>query len=64
MCFYEGSSRVPLMIAAPGMEAGRVEAPVSTIDVCPTLCDLAGVSMEEVAPWSEGQSLVAAGAGR
>ena len=63
MCFYEGSARVPLMVAAPGMEPGRVEAPVSTIDVCPTLCELAGVSMDEVMPWVEGQSLVPQGQG-
>jgi len=63
MSFYDGSSRVPLMIAAPGMQPGRVDAPVSTIDVCPTLCDLAGVSMEEVAPWTEGHTLVPLGQG-
>ncbi|NCQ23312.1 MAG: choline-sulfatase [Rhodobacteraceae bacterium CG17_big_fil_post_rev_8_21_14_2_50_63_15] len=63
MCFYEGSSRVPLMIAAPGMAPGRVTDPVSTIDVCPTLCDLAGADMSEVAPWTEGQSLVPQGQG-
>ncbi|MCQ0092564.1 choline-sulfatase [Roseovarius sp. M141] len=63
MSFYEGSSRVPMMIAAPGMAPGRVDAPVSNIDVCPTLCDLAGVSMDEVAPWVEGQSLVPLGQG-
>ena len=63
MSFYEGSSRVPLMIAAPGMEPGRITDPVSNVDVCPTLCDLAGVSMEEVAPWTEGQSLVPLGQG-
>jgi choline-sulfatase len=63
MCFYEGSARVPLMIAAPGMEPGCVSDPVSTIDVCPTLCDLAGVSMDELAPWVEGQSLVPLGQG-
>ncbi len=57
MSFYEGSARVPLMIAVPG-EAGRcVSDPVSTIDLCPTLCDLAGVSMEAVLPWTEGESL-------
>jgi len=49
MSFYEGSARVPLMIAAPGMTPGRVETPVSTIDVCPTLADLAGVDMSEIA---------------
>ncbi|MEI4260377.1 choline-sulfatase [Roseovarius sp. D0-M9] len=63
MSFYEGSARVPMMIAAPGMVPGRIDAPVSTIDVCPTLCDLAGVSMEEVAPWTTGQSLVTLGQG-
>ena len=57
MCFYEGSARVPLMIAAPDLEPGRVDAPVSTIDVTPTLCDLAGISMDEIAPWTDGTSL-------
>ncbi len=66
MTFLEPSARVPLMIAAPGLPPGRVDAPVSTLDLCPTLCDLAGVSMDEVAPWTDGVSLlpVAAGQGR
>ncbi|MEO1563335.1 MAG: choline-sulfatase [Pseudomonadota bacterium] len=63
MSFYEGSARVPLMIAAAGMAPGLVTDPVSTIDVTPTLCDLAGVSMDEVAPWVEGESLVYLGQG-
>ena len=63
MSFYEGSARVPLMISAPQMTPGRVTDPVSTIDVCPTLCDLAGVDMSEVAPWTAGQSLVPQGQG-
>jgi choline-sulfatase len=58
MSFYEGSARVPLMIATPGGMGQTVSAPVSTIDLCPTLCDLAGVSMQEVSPWTEGESLV------
>jgi choline-sulfatase len=58
MSFFEGSSRVPLMIAAPGLAPGRYTTPVSTIDVCPTLCALAGVSMDEVALWTAGESLV------
>ncbi len=58
MSFFEGSARVPLMICAPDMPAGLLETPVSNIDVTPTLCDLAGVSMEEVMPWTEGMSLV------
>ncbi|MEL6888757.1 MAG: choline-sulfatase [Pseudomonadota bacterium] len=63
MSFYEGSARVPLMICAPGMQSGLVTDPVSNIDVCPTLCDLAGVDMSEVAPWTAGQSLVPQGQG-
>ena len=64
MSMFEGSSRVPLMIAAPGLEPGRIDTPVSTIDVCPTLCDLAGIDMGEIAPWVEGRSLMDRGAGR
>ncbi|NHM18580.1 choline-sulfatase [Tritonibacter mobilis] len=63
MSFYEGSSRVPMMISAPHMAPGLVTDPVSNIDVCPTLCDLAGVSMEEVMPWTAGESLVSLGQG-
>jgi len=63
MSFFEGSSRVPLMISAPGMAPGLVTDPVSTIDVCPTLCDLAGADMSEVMPWVEGQSLIPLGQG-
>ena len=59
MSFFEGSSRVPLMISAPGLPAGRIDAPVSTLDVTPTLGELAGVAMEELAPWTDGESLVA-----
>jgi choline-sulfatase len=63
MSFYEGSARVPLMISAPDMTPGLVTDPVSTIDVCPTLCDLAGADMSEVMPWTEGQSLIHLGQG-
>ncbi|MCA1287020.1 choline-sulfatase [Salipiger bermudensis] len=58
MSFFEGSSRVPMMISAPGLEPGLCEIPVSNIDVCPTVCDLAGVSMDEVMPWTAGETLV------
>jgi choline-sulfatase len=63
MSFFEGSARVPLMIAAPQMAPGLQKTAVSTIDVCPTLCDLAGVSMQEVEPWTTGISLVPMGQG-
>ncbi len=42
------------------MSPRLVETPVSTIDVTPTLCELAGVSWDEVKPWTDGESLVAA----
>ncbi len=58
MTFFEGSARVPMMISAPGMKPGRIDAPVSTIDLAPTLAALAGISMAEVAPWTEGVNLV------
>jgi choline-sulfatase len=61
MCFYEGSARVPLMISAPGMSPVLVSDPVSNIDVTPTLCELAGISMGEVEPWTAGESLVPLG---
>ncbi|GHE90244.1 choline-sulfatase [Aliiroseovarius zhejiangensis] len=66
MNFYEGSARVPLMIAAPGLEPGLVTTPVSTLDVTPTLADLAGISLDEVQPWVDGETLVplAKGEGR
>lgn len=63
MSFYEGSARVPMMICSPDMEPGLVETPVSNIDVSPTLCDLAGVSMDEVMPWTQGESLKPLGQG-
>jgi len=58
MSFFEGSARVPLMIAAPLVRTGPVETPVSSLDLAPTLAALAGLSMEEVAPWTEGVNLV------
>ncbi|MBW6419490.1 choline-sulfatase [Celeribacter sp. PS-C1] len=58
MNFYEGSARVPLMIASPDLAPGLIETPVSTIDVTPTLCDIAGVSMADVMPWTDGESLI------
>lgn len=58
MCFYEGAARVPLMISAPELTPRLETAPVSTLDVCPTLCDLAGISMSEIMPWTDGESLL------
>jgi iduronate 2-sulfatase len=41
---FEESSRVPLLIAAPGTAAGQVcRAPVSHVDLFPTLTELCGI---------------------
>ncbi|MCP3056070.1 choline-sulfatase [Aurantimonas marianensis] len=58
MSFREGSSRVPLMLSVPGGEAGLVTAPVSTLDVMPTLGELAGIDPADIAPFAEGKSLL------
>ncbi|GAA4225578.1 choline-sulfatase [Sagittula marina] len=58
MSFLEGSARVPMMLCAPGLEPHHEATPVSNIDVCPTICDIAGISMDEVAPWTQGESLL------
>ncbi|CAN7202302.1 choline-sulfatase [Rhizobium sp. LjRoot98] len=58
MNFFEGSARVPLMVAGPGIPAGLHLAPTSNLDLTPTLCDLAGISMDEIMPWTDGESLV------
>jgi len=59
MSFFEGSSRVPLMISAPGLAPHLETTPVSALDVNPTVCDLAGVEMTSVTPFVDGESLVA-----
>ena len=64
MSFFEGSARVPLMIAAPGMAPGRVDAPVSTLDVLPTLAELVGIDLGDILSWTDGESLVDIAAGR
>ena len=58
MNFFEGSARVPLMISAPGLTPQRIDTPVSTIDVTPTLGALAGIDMAEILPWTDGENLL------
>ncbi|HEY0275077.1 MAG TPA: choline-sulfatase, partial [Paenirhodobacter sp.] len=66
MSFYEGASRVPLMISVPGWTPGRVKTPVSTLDVTPTLAALAGLDISTLKRWTDGTDLtpVAGGAAR
>jgi len=41
---YDELLRIPLLISAPGQAAGVAKAPVSNLDVMPTLLDLAGIA--------------------
>jgi len=44
MCLWEESTRVPLLIKKPGQQGGsEVDAPVSLLDIYPTLVELAGL---------------------
>lgn len=48
MSFFEGSSRVPLMVCAPDrFKATTVTQPASTLDVFPTLVDLANADVPD-----------------
>jgi len=61
MSFFEGSARVPLMVCAPDrFKPVTVSEPSSTLDVFPTLIDLAGGSVPNDI---DGTSLVPAMAG-
>jgi arylsulfatase A-like enzyme len=51
---YDATLSVPLIVSAPQMAARSVEAPVSHVDVMPTILDLVGVGLD--AP-VDGQSL-------
>ncbi len=48
MSFYEGSVRVPMILAGPGIVAGqRCRNLASLIDLCPTFLELAGLPLRE-----------------
>jgi choline-sulfatase len=48
---------VPLMISAPGWQPRRMERPVSTLDVTPTIASIAGIDIASVRPWTDGEDL-------
>jgi arylsulfatase A-like enzyme len=53
---HEEVVRVPLLLAGPGIPAGRrIAAPVSHVDLLPTVLDLLGIAVPE---WAQGRSLV------
>lgn len=58
MNFFEGSARVPMMMAVPGIEGRLVTTPVSTLDVTPTLAGLAGIDISTIKDWTDGEDLM------
>lgn len=60
MSFHEGSARVPLIFSAPEMfRAGRVQTPVSLVDLLPTLLELGkSPARQDPADTMDGDSLV------
>ena len=59
---YEATQRVPLLMAGPGVPAGRVvSAPVRLVDVAPTILSLVGLAPLEgssgvdLGPWMRGE---------
>ena len=58
MSFFEGASRVPLVIASPGRFAPRrVAASVSLVDLMPTLIELSGGNVQSLGIGVDGRSL-------
>jgi choline-sulfatase len=51
---FEGSSRVPLLVRAPGLSPRRVSTPVSLVHLVPTVLDLVG---QPLPPHLQGASL-------
>ena len=49
MSFFDGSARVPLLAAGPGIAPQRIAEPVSQLDLAPTLVELAAASDPDAA---------------
>ena len=59
MSFFEGASRVPLVVASPGrFSPTRIAASVSLVDLLPTLVDFAGGDAGALGSSIDGRSLV------
>jgi choline-sulfatase len=58
-CSYEGSVGVPLIVKGPGLPAGvRIDAPVTLVDLYPTVMEMAGLPVEEDRPGSSWLPLI------
>lgn len=55
---YEQANRIPLLIVAPGIEPGSTRQLAETVDIYPTLADLAGLPKPAVPQPMDGLSLV------
>ena len=44
---FEQATRMPLIFAGPGIEPGNTDIPVETLDIFPTVCELAGVNPDK-----------------
>ena len=59
---YDNLIHVPLLIWAPGVEGRRIDEPVATIDIVPTILELTGVAVStplsgiSLVPWMTGQA--------
>lgn len=51
---------MPLILAVPGQKAGRESAPVSLVDIFPTLLDIAGIPRADIRTPIDGRSLLPA----
>ncbi|MEE2981527.1 MAG: sulfatase-like hydrolase/transferase [Pseudomonadota bacterium] len=61
---YEDSVGVPMMVSGPGVAAGEtVEAPVSLVDIYPTVVEAAGATLNDAERVLPGDSLVRMAAG-
>ncbi len=58
MHFFEGSSCVPMIIHGDGIQPGRVETPVSAMDIALTISEIANLDLAAVRPWIDGESLI------
>ncbi|MRI32592.1 iduronate-2-sulfatase [Endozoicomonas sp. OPT23] len=55
---YEEAANIPLIISAPGVAAGSTEQLTETVDLYPTLSELAGIAKPDAAQPIDGISLV------